>query len=152
MVTLTKIKEFLEPKKMAFAGASRNPKKFGAIVFKELKDRGFEFFPIHPEADWIHDVPCFRQIQEIPSEVENLYIVTPSKHTLSILKAAIGTQIKRVWIQQNSETEEALAFAQQNNLTVVSKKCILMFAEPVRGFHNFHRWLAKVTGSYPKMA
>ena len=84
--------------------------------------------------------------------MENLYIVTPSKHTLSILKAAIGTQIKRVWIQQNSETEEALAFAQQNNLTVVSKKCILMFAEPVRGFHNFHRWLAKVPGSYPKMA
>ena len=69
MVTLTKIKEFLEPKKMAFAGASRNPKKFGAIVFKELKDRGFELFPVHPEADLIHDVPCFRKIHEIPSVV-----------------------------------------------------------------------------------
>jgi predicted CoA-binding protein len=152
MATLTEIKEFLEPKKMAFAGASRNPEKFGAIVFKELKSRGFDLVPIHPEANMILNVPCRRQIQELPTDVENLYIVTPSANTLSLLKASVGTHIKKVWIQQSSETEEALAFARQNNLIVISKKCILMFAEPVKGFHNFHRWLTKVTGSYPKMA
>lgn len=152
MATLTEIKEFLEPKKMAFAGVSRNPKKFGAIVFKELKSRGFELIPIHPEADRIQDVPCFRRIQDIPTGVENLYIVTKPEITLPLLKDLDQTSIKRVWIQQYSENEEVMDLARQNNLTVISKKCILMFAEPVKGFHNFHRWLTKITGSYPKMA
>lgn len=152
MATLTEIKKFLEPKKMAIAGVSRNPKKFGAIVFKELKDRGYELIPIHPEADRILDVPCLRRIQDIPPDIENLYIVTKPEDTLPMLKEMGETHIKRIWIQQYSESDEVMTIARQKNLDVITKKCILMFAEPVRGFHGFHRWLTKITGTYPKMA
>ncbi len=50
MVTLNEIQKFLEPRKMAIAGASRNLKKFGGVVFKELKDKGFTLYPINPNA------------------------------------------------------------------------------------------------------
>jgi hypothetical protein len=42
MVTLNEIQKFLAPRKMAMAGVSRNPKKFGGSIFKELKEKGFE--------------------------------------------------------------------------------------------------------------
>lgn len=44
MTTLNDITEFLAPKKLAIAGASRNPKKFGGIVFTELKKKGLRTF------------------------------------------------------------------------------------------------------------
>ena len=36
------IDKFFEPKRLAMAGASRNPKKFGYGVFKELQKKGYE--------------------------------------------------------------------------------------------------------------
>ena len=39
MATLNEIRKFLAPKKLAIAGVSRNPKKFGGSVFKELKEK-----------------------------------------------------------------------------------------------------------------
>jgi len=36
MTTLNEIQQFLAPKKIAIAGVSRNPKKFGGSVFREL--------------------------------------------------------------------------------------------------------------------
>ena len=53
MVTLKDIQEFLEPKKMAIAGASRNPKKFGGTIVTEAIKSGYELFPVHPDASEI---------------------------------------------------------------------------------------------------
>lgn len=81
---LNLVHQFLAPKKLAIAGASRDPKKFGGTAVKDLKKRGFELFPVNPHTE----------------EIQN--------------------------------------------------KCIYMFAEPVKGPHNFHRFLVKVFGRYPK--
>ena len=40
MTTLNEIQAFLQPKKLAIAGASRNPKKFGGTVLSEMMKRG----------------------------------------------------------------------------------------------------------------
>ena len=45
MISLAEIQEFLAPKKLAIAGVSRNPKKFGYTVFKELREKDFEIYP-----------------------------------------------------------------------------------------------------------
>jgi len=37
MTKLALVQSFLEPKKLAIAGVSRNPKKFGRVVYEHLK-------------------------------------------------------------------------------------------------------------------
>ncbi len=36
-----------------------------------------------------------------------------------------------MWMQQGSQSDAALAFCGDNGIEAVSKRCILMFAEPV---------------------
>ena len=44
--------EFLANKRIAVTGVSRTPKDHGAnTVFKRLRDRGYEVFPVNPNAD-----------------------------------------------------------------------------------------------------
>jgi hypothetical protein len=150
MNKLSEIEEFLRPKKLAIAGASRNPKKFGRIVFTELKNRGFELYPVHPKADEIEGVHCFSSFDQLPEGIENLYIVTPKDQTAGVVSDALLYGIRKIWIQQNSDTREALDLAAQKNVPVISGRCMLMFAEPVGTIHGFHRWLTKVVGMYPK--
>lgn len=151
MNTLNHIQEFLEPKEMAIAGASRNPKKFGGAVFKELKEKGFTLYPVNPNADEIQGQKCFQSVLDLPDEVTNLYIVAPMHETQTIVNAAIQRGIKMIWIQQKSETPEAVRTAEDAGIQVIHKKCILMFADPVKGFHGFHRFFVKAFGGYPKL-
>ena len=53
MITKKDIEKFLEPKKLAIAGVSRNPKKFGHQVYEELKKKGFEVYPVNPQTSEI---------------------------------------------------------------------------------------------------
>ena len=46
--TKASIDTFLSTHKIAIAGVSRDPKKFGYLVFQQLKEKGFEVYPINP--------------------------------------------------------------------------------------------------------
>jgi uncharacterized protein len=144
------IELFLSSKKIAIAGVSRNPKKFGYTVFKELSQKGFDVYPINPNTNSLGGTPCFQSVSALPSNVKNLLIVTPKNQTTGLIREAVSNGISGIWIQQMSETPEAIQFAQENNVNLISKQCILMWAEPVKSFHRFHRNLKKLFGLLPK--
>jgi len=151
MVTLNEIQKFLEPRKLAIAGASRNLKKFGGVVFKELRERGFELYPINPNAEEIQGIKCYKSVDEIPADVVHLLILTSKEDTGAVVQSAIKKGVKMIWIQQKSETPEAIKTIEKAGIPLIYNKCIMMFAAPVKGFHGFHRFLAKSFGAYPKL-
>lgn len=151
MTTLNLIQKFLEPKKIAVVGASRNPKKFGGAVLKELKEKGFSLHPVNPNADEIQGLKCVRSVQDLPDDVTHLFIVTPKQETPMVVSAAIQKGVDMIWIQQKSETPEAVKAIEDAGIPLIHKKCIFMFADPVTGPHNFHRFFVKLFGGYPKM-
>ncbi len=148
--SLGDIQKFLKPKKMALAGASRNPKKFGATVLKELKAKGFDVYPVNPNATEIQEQKCYRSVAELPADVSHLLIITPRDETLKVAEEAIQKGIKMVWIQQMSETPDAINSIRNAGIPMIAKKCILMFADPVAGPHRFHRFFVKLFGRFPK--
>ena len=150
MNSLANIQSFLEPKEMAISGVSRNPKKFGRVVYEHLLKRGFKIYPVNPNIDQIDGNPCYKDISSLPGHVDRLYIVTPRDQTAGILKEAAGKGIKNVWIQQRSENDEAVRLAEENNINLIQKECMFKFVEPVTGPHAFHRFINKLFGSFPK--
>jgi predicted CoA-binding protein len=151
MVTLNEIQKFLEPRKFAIAGASRNLKKFGGAIFKELREKGFELYPINPNADEIQGVKCYKSVDELPAGVAHLYIVTSPEETESVVQAAIKKGIKMIWIQQKSDSSEAVKAIEKAGIPLIHQKCIMMFADPVKSVHLFHRFFVKAFGNYPKL-
>ena len=144
------IQTFFETKKIAIAGVSRDSKKFGSVVFKELKEKGFDVYPINPNVDNIYGEKCYQSLSGLPADVSSLLIVTPKPNTLDLLKEAVSKGFKNIWIQQNSETPEVIEFVKSRNLDLIMKQCIMMHAEPVKGFHKFHRAIKKIFGLLPK--
>jgi len=147
--TRKSIETFLSSKKIAIAGVSRDPKKFGHTIFKEFKEKGFEVYPVNPNAENINGTPCFHSVSSLPLEVRNLFIVTPKSQTLQLVKEAIEKGIDNIWIQQMSETKEALEYLSGKQVNVVSKECIMMWLEPVTSVHKFHKAIRKFFGLLP---
>jgi uncharacterized protein len=149
-VTLDQISQFLAPRKLAIVGASRNPKKFGGTVIQELKDKAFELYPVNPNTDVIQGLKCYRTVDSLPDDVNHLLMVVPKTESASVATQIAGKGVKMVWVQQMSDTPEAIEILEDAGISVISKKCILMFAAPVKGPHRFHRFFVKLFGAYPK--
>jgi predicted CoA-binding protein len=144
------IQRFLQPKKLAIAGVSANPKKFGYAIFNDLRKKGFDICPVNPKANDIDGVKCYASVSDVPDEYKKLFIVTPKTATNEVLKEASKKGINHVWIQQTANTKESAAIAKENNIDLIEKECIYMFAEPVAGIHKFHRTINKIFGLLPK--
>jgi uncharacterized protein len=147
MNTRSTINLFLENKTLAIAGVSRNPKKFGFLVYKTLREKGYDLYPINPKSDDNEETNWFRNVSEVPDYVENLLIITNKRDTETVLKDAIKKGIKNVWIQQQSETPGSLKLAADHQINLVTKACIMMYANP-SGIHKFHGNLSRFFGKY----
>jgi uncharacterized protein len=140
------IQNFIDQKRIALAGASRSGKKFGNMAYKELKERGYEVYLVHPEAKEIDGEPCYPNLASLQGKVGGVLICLPASQGDAVLREAAEAGIKRVWLQQGAENMELLKLGQELGLEVVSGKCILMYAPPVRSFHRWHRGFMKLVG------
>lgn len=150
MATREKITEFLAQKSVAVAGVSRSGKKFGNSALKELKSKGYRTFAVNPNAAEIEGEMCFPSISAIEEKVDSAFIAVPKYECEKVVRDAVSSGVRNIWLQQGSESEEAINYCIQNQINVIYGECILMFAEPAAFFHKAHRWVNGVLGKLPK--
>ncbi len=144
------VEKFIAARKLAVVGVSRDSKKFGSAVYKELKSKGYELFPVNPNMDNLNGDTCFPDLKSLPETVDGVICVVPPAVTENVVKDAHAASINLVWMQQGSESKNAVQYCKENGIDVVHGECIFMFAEPVGSIHKFHRWIWKVFGKLPK--
>ena len=149
MVTQKQIDEFIASEPIAMVGVSRNPKKFGFTAFRELKEKGMNVVPVNPKATEIHGVKVFPDIKSLPAEVKGLLVMTQKSATAGLVREAREKGIKQIWIQQMSESQDALKELEGSGINYISGQCILMYYKP-HGIHKFHGRLKKFFGRWPK--
>ncbi len=150
MVKKQAIENFFAVKKAALAGFSRDEKKFGRYLYKELTEKGFEIYPMNPNADSIDGVKCYKSCSFLPNDVERIIICTSKDSAIKAVKDAIAHDVKYIWMQQGSESPAAVNFAEENGAEVISGECAMMYSEPVSGIHKFHQFVWKLIGKGPK--
>jgi len=150
MTTKTAVEIFLIQKKLAVIGISRNKKKFGNVIYKELKSKGYDVYPVNPNTAIIEGDKCYPDLKSLPDEVTGAVVVVPPAQSEKVIKSAYEKGIKNIWLQQGAHSDKAVEICEEKGMNYVKGECILMFAEPVTSIHKFHRWIWKLIGKYPK--
>ncbi len=140
------IESFFQNNSIAVVGATDNRKKFGYTVLNELMKKGFTVYPVNPKKEIINNLKVFPSVTALPSDVKCALLVIPPKETIKVVKEILSTNINLIWMQQGSESSDAIDFCEKNGISVISKKCVLMYAPPVKSFHKFHRFIWKMAG------
>lgn len=149
MTTQKNIADFFAQPNFAIAGVSRDRKKFGNLVYRTLKKKGLKVFAVNPNTESIDGDTCYHYINELPAETKALIIVTPPSQTASVLEKANEKGIKHIWIQQKSESNEALDYGDKIDLAPIHGFCLFMFLKPYTFPHNFHRFFFKMSKKFP---
>lgn len=143
-----KAQDFLQAKRLAVVGVSRNAQKFGSAIYTELKQRGFEVYGVNPQLDTIAGDKCYATVTELAGKVDGAVICLPPQKAAGVLREAAAVGITKIWMQQGSQSIETKKVATELGVSPVEGKCILMYAGEVNSIHNFHKFFAKVFGQY----
>lgn len=150
LISKQQVDNFLSCKTLAIAGASRHESSFSTQVAKHLTKLGYDLWYVNPGFEANESaVKRVQSIAQLPGEVNHVLVLTNKAQTESVIQEVIDKGIRNVWIQQQSDTPEALEMAQTNGINLVHHQCIFMFSQP-EGIHKFHYGIKKIFGGLPK--
>ena len=129
---------FLSHERIAVVGVSRS-RGFGNTIMRTLTDRGYRIFPVNANADTIEGRSCYRSLVQVSEAVDAVVSVVPPSQTISVVDDCVRLGIKHIWMQQGSESNEAISRAESAGMAVVHHACVIMYAGPT-GIHKVHRW------------
>ncbi len=150
MPTMHDIDDFLSQKRIAFVGVSRDPKQFANMVYRTLKQRGYQLYPVNPNTDQTEGDRCYPSVTQLPGLVDGALVMLPPSATTEVVRQCAEASIPRVWLGLQSVSPEAVQLAREKGIAVIDGACPMMFAEPVGFGHRCHRFILKLTGSLPK--
>ncbi|MCX6748961.1 MAG: CoA-binding protein [Candidatus Pacearchaeota archaeon] len=91
------MKEFFDSKKIAVIGTSRDEKKVGHIIFKNLlENKDLKVFPVNPNADSVLGQKCFDSVLGIPFIVDLAIIAIPNAKALEAIEECGKKNIKNI--------------------------------------------------------
>lgn len=74
------LESFFKPKSVAIIGASREPRKFGHVIFKNFVESEFigKTYPVNPKAENILGFKAYPSVKDIPDELDLAVIAVPA--------------------------------------------------------------------------
>jgi predicted CoA-binding protein len=121
------IKAFLYRENVfAVVGASRDPKKYGHQVYRDLLNAGYRVYCVNPNADEILGNTCYPSLEVLPVKPDVVDVVVPPKITEQTVKTCKKLGITKVWMQPGSESEAAIKFCEENSIDVVHGVCVMV--------------------------
>jgi len=115
-----RIADFVGRRTWAVVGASNDREKYGNRVYRVLRERGYQVYPVHPTIAEVEGDQAYSDVAALPPGVEVLDIVIPPPRVPRVLDAAKAAGITRVWLQPGAESDAVLAHAAALGLEVVA--------------------------------
>ena len=107
-------------------GVSNNTEKYGYKIFKDLLDAGYKIKGINPKGGEVLGHNIYKTIEEIDEKPDLVITVVKPEITLQAVKKCGQLNIKKIWMQPGSESEEAINEAKKLNMEVVSNACFMI--------------------------
>ena len=97
--------DFLAQRRIAVAGVSREQggAHGGNVVYGRLKERGYDVFPVNPNADQIMGDTCYHSVKDIPGGVDAVVIATNPKASLSVAQDCKELGIETVAVYSDAD-------------------------------------------------
>jgi acetyl coenzyme A synthetase (ADP forming)-like protein len=134
MINLDK---FFNPQSVAIIGVSRDPKKIGHIILRNLISGLYKgkVFLVNPNAEKILNFTVYSNIKKINEEIDLAVISVPAEYVLQALKDCHSKKIKNVIIitagfkeiGNEKEEKKILDFADKSKINIIGVNCLGTF-------------------------
>jgi uncharacterized protein len=112
--------------RIAVVGASRNPKKYGNIIMRNLLAKGYSVLPVNPREPEIEGVEAYASVNEVPPPVHIVTFVTPPVVSSRVLDTLDPGVAEALWFQEGAFDAQVVRAAEARFPVVVHGACIMV--------------------------
>ena len=111
---------------VAVVGASDDPSKYGNVIYRDLKRKGYTVFPVNRGRGLVDGDRAFATLGELPQKPTIVNVVVPPSEAREVLEQSLALGLKNVWLQPGAESPENLAFLQEHEFNYLANACIMV--------------------------
>lgn len=109
-------------------GATDRPTKYGGIIYRDLKSKGYPVFAVNPYRDSVDGDPCWPSVKDLPEVPTIVVLVVPAKRGLGILEDAAEAGVRNVWVQPGAFSEELMESLDRHGFDWLADACVMVRA------------------------
>ena len=148
--------ELLAKRRIAVTGVSRKPENHGGnVVYKRLRERGYEVFAVNPNADQVEDDRAYHDLRSIPGGVDAVVIGTRPETAEETMRECAELGIKHVWMHRSfgtgSVSDTATQYGRERGITVIDGGCPCMFDPTADVGHKAMRLVFTLNRHVPRL-
>lgn len=114
--------------RIAIIGATDNLEKYGSIIYRDLKARGYQMLAVNPSRETVDDDPCYPSLRDLPARPDIIDFVVPAYVGLGVARTAASLALNNVWLQPGAESSELIEFLEGSGLDYDYDSCIMVSA------------------------
>jgi predicted CoA-binding protein len=117
---------------VAVVGATDNPAKYGYVIYRDLKRKGYRVLAVNPGRPTVDSDPSYPDLASLPEKPTIVNLVVPPASGMSVLKECLALGLQNIWLQPGAESPEILAFLQEHDLNYLANACIMVTSRAQR--------------------
>jgi predicted CoA-binding protein len=110
----------------AIVGATDRPGKYGGIIYRDLKRKGFQVYAVNPYRDDVDGDPCWPSVSELPDKSTMAVLVVPAKRGLEVLEDCARAGVDNVWVQPGASSPELVKALDEGGFDYVVEDCVMV--------------------------
>lgn len=118
---------------IAVIGATDHPTKYGGIIYRDLKRKGYKVFAVNPYRETVDGDPCWKTVKDLPETPTIADFVIPARKGLQVLDECEEAVILNVWLQPGAESPELIEKLEAGPFTWLAHACIMVRAGVLGG-------------------
>lgn len=111
---------------IAVVGATDNREKYGSVIYRDLKRKGYRVLAVNPGRDTVDGDPAYATVADLPVEPDIINLVVPSSEGVKVVRQALDIGYDRIWVQPGAESPELLTVLQEEGADYLADACIMV--------------------------
>lgn len=113
---------------IAIVGATDAPHKYGSIIYRDLKAKGYRVVGINPVRDTVDGDRAYAKLADLPEPPDIVNFVVPPVRTLRLLDDAARIDDVAVWIQPGAADDAVRSRVDELGVPALIDACIMIRA------------------------
>lgn len=113
---------------LAIVGATDRPTKYGGIIYRDLKAKGFPVYAVNPYRETVDGDPCWHSVLDLPETPTIVVLVVPAKRGLGVLEDCAAAGVDNIWIQPGAFSDELRGSLERHGFNWLAEACVMVRA------------------------
>lgn len=113
---------------IAVVGATDTPGKYGGIIYRDLKNRGYDVLAVNPRRDTVDGDPAYPDLAALPRRPDIVDFVVPPEVGRQVADLARELGYDNLWFQPGAGDDDLTARLIADGASVLDGPCIMVMA------------------------